>query len=301
MPSHHGVKFEPDEVDYPNETIKLLLERGSCRNFTERKIEPEVLDYILRAGVHSATGGNLQPYSIIKIEDEDMRKKMAEKNGNQKFMAKAPVHLLFCLDWHRLKRWAELEVAPFTATSSFKHFWVSFQDVIISAQSICTAAASFGIGSIYIGTILGFMDEIRDIFALPKGVFPVVMLCLGYPELKPSPRRKLPPSVIVHNEKYRDPENEELLRAFNEKYPGHKTPVTEENLEHLACVCRKVHGEEFAKKCIEAAKKNGYINQVQIYFGLHYDADGMAEGNDEHIKSMEKAGFKCFKKFEPEI
>ncbi len=65
MPSHHGVE-EKKNKNYPNKTLRLLCERASCRNFSDRKIEEEILNFVLEAGVHSPTGGNLQPYSIIK-------------------------------------------------------------------------------------------------------------------------------------------------------------------------------------------------------------------------------------------
>ena len=60
--------------DYPNQTLQLLYERASCRSFTEEKIPPDILQQLLEAGIHSATGGNLQPYSIIKIEEQDLEK-----------------------------------------------------------------------------------------------------------------------------------------------------------------------------------------------------------------------------------
>jgi nitroreductase len=96
MPSHHGFK-EKVRGTYPNETMRLLIERASCRNFAAKPIPEKVLDLILNAGVHAPTGGNLQPYSIIKIERSDTRKKLAEMCG-QDFIARAPVDLIFCID-----------------------------------------------------------------------------------------------------------------------------------------------------------------------------------------------------------
>ena len=39
MPSHHGVEQEhPQESGRPNETIRLLRERASCRNYAQTPI-----------------------------------------------------------------------------------------------------------------------------------------------------------------------------------------------------------------------------------------------------------------------
>lgn len=295
MPSHHGVE-ESLSGTYPNQTIKLLIERASCRSFSDKKIAPDVLHHILEAGIHSPTGGNLQPYSIIKIEDEKTKQKLADWCA-QSFIGTAAVNLLFCIDWHRLERWAQLEVAPFSAMGSFSHFWISFQDTVICAQNICTAADCLGLGSVYIGTVLCFLREIRDLFDLPKGVIPVVLLCLGYPKGKRLPRKKLGVNVVVHDEKYSDIPDRELKKVFNEKYPNVRIDITEERLETIREVCRVVHGDEFAKKCVERIKENGYINHVQRYFGLHYRADMMREENDELLPIVEEFGFDWFKKY----
>lgn len=296
-PSHHGVK-EMKNAQYPNTTLKLLMERASCRNFSKRPVSRKVLSQILEAGTHAATGGNLQPYSVVKIESPRKRAKLAKMCG-QSFMAKAPVHLLFCIDYHRLQRWAEIEIAPFSATSSFRHFWIAFQDTIIAAQNICTAVDSLGLGSVYIGTIMEFIPETRVMFGLPKGVLPVVLLCLGYPAKKPLVRRKLGVETVVHDERYHEMSDRRLQKVFQKKYPNVRLEVTKDRLKRIRHVCRKVHGSAFAEKCIQIIKQKGYINMVQRYFGLHYVADLMPTGNDIFIRTIKRSGFTWFEKFTP--
>lgn len=292
--SHHGVLDASKIVSYPNDTIRLLHERSSCRSFENKKIPRRVEKLILEAGDHAPTGGNLQPYSIIKITREESRSKLAGFCG-QKFMAEAPMHLLFCIDWRRLQRWSKLEHAPFAADKSFLHFWISFQDVIACAQNICTAADSMGLGSVYIGTVIDFIDETKKMFELPELVFPVVLLCLGYPKTRIAPRRKLGIENIVHDEKYRDIEDDALLKAFAKKYEGQKIPVSDENFKIFKKVCEAVSGRKYAAACADDVRKKGYYNPVQRYFGLHYRADEMSANNGNYIKIAEKSGFRWFK------
>ena len=295
-PSHHGVKVPPKPGRYPDGTIKLLIERASCRVYADKKVPASVLKYIFEAGIHSPTGGNLQPYSIIKIENSKTKARLAELCG-QSFLAKAPVHLIFCLDFHRLKRWAKLEKAPFTADYAFRHFWIAFQDTIICAQNICTAADSLALGSVYIGTIIEYVPLLRKMCRLPKGVVPVVLLALGYPAVKPAPRKKLGMETIVHKEIYTDMPDKKLLAVFGDKYKNIKVEMTDERLKEIFKVCKTAHGERFARLCIKNIKERKYINPAQRYFGLHYKADKMPSGNEKFLKTMENAGLKCFKKF----
>ena len=295
MPSHHGHKEKPTG-HHSNETIRILLERASCRNFRDQEIPDEIMNEILDAGVHAPTGGNLQPYSIIMIRSDATRDKLAQMCG-QRFMADAPVNLIFCIDWHRLERWAALELAPFTARDSFRHFWISFQDTIICAQNICTAADALGLGSVYIGTIMDFMPEIADICQLPKGVLPVVLLCLGYPKSGLKVRRILDRKMVVHKEHYQEMTDADLVAAFDEKYRRAKIERTDERLERMREVCEKVHGKDFAQRCIEDIEHKGYISVAQRYFGLHYSADIMPEDNDVFLKTIRDLGFGWFEKY----
>jgi nitroreductase len=295
MPSHHGTDAEPPG-EFPNETIRLLYERGSCRVFRDQKIPPDTLETVLGAGLHAATGGNLQPYSIIQIEDDEPRRELA-KLGEQAFIGDAPVSLLFCIDYHRLERWARLLDAPFTAAEAFRHFWIAFQDTTICAQNICTAADALGLGSVYIGTVLEFFPRLREMFQLPNGVFPVVLLSLGYPGAKIPVKRKLGIEAVVHRGMYREMPDHDLVQAFDRKYPGVKVEATGERKERLAAVCTKVHDEAYARRCLGRIEADGFINPAQRYFGLHYRADEMPEGNQEFLRLAEEFGFGWFREY----
>lgn len=298
MLSHHG---DDDAVngDYPNETMQLLIERSSCRSYTDQKIPPETMKLLLEAGTHSPTGGNLQPFSIIKIENPETNQKMEKLCGDQPWIGNAAANLLFCIDWRRLQRWAELETAPFTAMHSFRHFWISFQDTIIAAQNICTAADALGLGSVYIGTVIDRVREVGELCQLPKGVFPVVLLCLGYPTRRPAPKKKLEVSAVVHDEVYRELSDEELLEAFHNKYPTASVDMTEERIATFEKVAREAHGAEFAEKGLKAARDRGKFSMSQKYFGLHYIANEMPRGNEDFLEQVREMGFGWFWKYEP--
>lgn len=286
------------DVDYPNETMRLLHERASVRQFAETPIEPDVLRQVLEAGIHAPTGA-MQPYSIIKVEDRETKQKLFDLDGcGQKQILTAPVDLLFCVDMHRNERWANLRIAPFTATGSFEEWWVSFQDTIICAQSICTAADAMGLGSVYIGTVYWYFRELRELFAMPAGVFPVVVVCMGYPrEGRPKRRKKLGIDVVVHEGAYRDVSDERLLAAMDEKHGG-RVETTDKRLDTIGQVCRRVGGVDMEKACLDDIARRGYINAVQCIYGLAYRADKGVERNLQYLELLEEAGFKWHREFE---
>lgn len=294
--SHHGVD-DSQTRKFPNDTLRLLIDRSSCRSFSDRKIPDNIMNIILEAGLHAPTGGNLQPYSIIKVENAATKARLAALNEDQIFIETAPVDLIFCIDWYRISRWAEIEFAPFTAHRSFRHFWISFQDTIIAAQNICTAADAVGLGSVYVGTIIDRLREHRELLQLPEKVFPVVLLSLGYPKVRPSAKKKLGVNALVHSETYHKPTETELRDMFELKYPGWRKEATPERLAEIERVCRDIHGDQFAAACLDKIRQAGYINAVQNYFGLHYRADLMPQGNEEYLQLMRDFGFGWFEKY----
>jgi FMN reductase [NAD(P)H] len=288
-------------MHYLNETLKVICERASLRSFEDKEIPEEVLNQVLEAGVKSASGGNLQPYSIIKITDKTKMQKLVEA-GNQAFIADAPVNLLFCIDWNRTRRLAELQNAPFTADKAFPHFWISFQDTIIAAQSVCTAADSVGLGSVYIGTVPQIPQSLqacKDLLNLPQGVFPVVMVTMGYPKDKPNYRKKFGQNVLIHDNEYKELSDTDLLNASSEKENGRKFKIVENDrrLEELYETARDSMGKDFADQMLKKIKDKGEIEIFQYIFGLHYGADFMPRQNESQIQSIKDSGFGVFDKF----
>ncbi|MCW4020707.1 MAG: nitroreductase family protein [Candidatus Bathyarchaeota archaeon] len=302
MPTHHGVEA-PVEGTYPNETLRLLHQRGSCRHFKDQKIPKEVLELILGAAIHAPSGGNIQAFSIIKIEDSERREKIKKICGNQRFIGEAPVNLVICLDMRRVMRWAELDVAPYTFDNWLLWFLFCFQLTGIIGQSICIAADSLGLGSCYVGNATLMAGKVAELLELPRGVFPGTLISMGYPVKRPPTMKKHRLSTLLHDEKYRDLPDDELLARFREKWtaPGaQRVEITEKRLERLYQTCLRVHGKEFAERSVADSRKLGYISPVQRYFGLHYRADWVyIMPNSDYLKIIEKQGWNICKDYEP--
>ena len=67
-----------------------------------------------------------------------------------------------------------------------------------AAQNVVILSEALGLGSVYVGSIQGIIDQIREYFQMPKFVLPMMLLCIGYPKSKPNTIPKLNRNVIVH-------------------------------------------------------------------------------------------------------
>jgi len=283
---------------YPNETIRLLNDRASLRNFANRDIEPEKIEFLMQTACNAPSGGNNQPVSIIKIQDKAMREKLGEMCW-QPFIAKAPLNLLFCLDFHRNEVLAEVGEAPYTAGQSFRHFWISFQDTIIAAQNVCTAADALGLGSCYIGSIVEYFDACVEMFHLPKLVMPVILVVIGYPAATPTNRKKFTPEVLIHDERYQSYEPNWLYEKYTERENDKHFDIDDKRIKQFHAVCQAVKGKEYADQATDTVISRGWFNPIQRLFGLHYPAAYMPLQNPAFIASLKQQGFTWMEEWNP--
>jgi len=170
-----------------NETLKLIDERGSLRRYADRPIALEHVEAILHSAIRAPTAANMMLYSIIGMEDPASKAALAETCGHA-FIARAPLVLLFLAD---MQRWVDYYEAfgipeacardgvPFQ-TPKASNLMMSCCDALAAAQTTVIAAESLGIGSCYIGDILGHCERHRELFHLPRWAFPITLVCYGY-------------------------------------------------------------------------------------------------------------------------
>lgn len=183
-----------------NEIIELLLNRRSVRAYKQKAISPEVKEQILRATMRAPTAGNMMLYSIIEVREQSAKETLAKTCDNQPFIARAPLVLLFLADY---QRWYDYFIASGVEGLCVEKdevmrrpeegdLFLACCDALIAAQTAVIAAESLGVGSCYIGDIMEKHEAHRELFDLPRYVFPICLLCFGYPTEQQEERRLTP-------------------------------------------------------------------------------------------------------------
>lgn len=204
-------------MDESNARIVLqeLSERKSVRVFEDRAIEPEVREAILEAAFQAPTAGNQQLYSIIDVQDQAKRERLAELCDHQPFIAQAKLVLVFVADCEKWRA-AYLEAGIDAREAGAGDALLAFADAAIAAQNATTAAWALGVGSCYIGDVLERCEAMRELLELPRDVMPAVMLVFGYPTerqmRRPKPQR-MPADCVVMKDAYQ-PLSAERLRGM---------------------------------------------------------------------------------------
>lgn len=203
-----------------NDTIQLLLNRKSVRDYEDRDIPEEIKKEILEAAIRAPSAGNMNPYSIIEVEDSDIKEKLAVSCSNQMFIAKAPWVVVFLADY---RRWYELfrrNVSEDIRKPGIGDLRGAKGDARIVAQTAVIAAESYGIGSCYIGTVHKEYEYNRELLGLPDYVEIADLVCFGYPTKKQKqlPQRgRFKASDIVYRDRYDLSKSDAMERMLLER------------------------------------------------------------------------------------
>ena len=217
-----------------NQTLSVIHNRRSTRKYADTLISAEEKDTILQAALRAPTAGNMMLYSIIEVEDQALKDRLAVTCDNQPFIACAPYLLLFLADYQRWVDAFNWSGAPRLALEQGIQprlpqegdLLLACCDALIAAQTAVIAAESLGIGSCYIGDILENCEEHREIFRLPRYTFPITLLCFGRPYAThehPGLVRRFERRYIVHRDRYTPVEADEfaaMLAHAAQSYPS---------------------------------------------------------------------------------
>ncbi|MBU1951060.1 MAG: nitroreductase family protein [Candidatus Eisenbacteria bacterium] len=255
--------------------IECLMSHRSVRRYSDRPIEPELLDKILSAGTRAATGGNLQLYSLLVIDDKEMLTKLDEalevpfiQNSN------CPIAVFALVDHHRVRRWLQTHSDREVYNHRPYNFFMGLWDALIALQNIVVAAESLSLGTCYLGS--GIELDVQKHFGAPELVFPAGLVCIGYPDSSPELSTRLPLEAVTHHNQYYLPSDDDINRWYKERdrvwesvSESRKKELSKQGIEGIA---QALAVQKFSPYIVEKRSK-GILNILRksgfdLYTGL---------------------------------
>lgn len=198
----------------PNQVFEQIYRHASVRRYRPDPLPRATVEAIVAAGQRSATSSNLQMFSVVAVTDPAKRARLAELCGEQAHIAQAPVFLAWCADLSRLERASEPR--GYSQVSEYvENFLLAAVDAAIAMQTAALAAESLGLGMCYIGAIRNRPLEVIELLALPRLVFPISGMTLGWPDGEHRTRPRLPLDAVLHWERYDTDGEEALLKTYD--------------------------------------------------------------------------------------
>ncbi|MFZ2301630.1 MAG: NADPH-dependent oxidoreductase [Gallionella sp.] len=185
-----------------NETLRIQQSHRSIRSYKPDLIDDEMLDEIIAAAHRAPTSMNAQEISLIVVRDAEKRAHIAKLSGGQLWITQAPVFVVIAIDFHKTDLGVRKAGQAQIVHESMEGFGVAAVDAGIVLGTLITAAESFGLGIVPIGSIRRNPQGMIDLLGLPPLTFPLVGLCIGHimNDVPLKPRMDI--KTFRHDERY---------------------------------------------------------------------------------------------------
>jgi len=189
-----------------NLVVQTMLDHKSIRKYTDETPTDEIIETIVRAGQQAPFAS--QYYSVLLSRNK-------KRNPY-----KAPLLFTICIDSHKF----ELIMAKRNwklVTNDLTLMFFGIQDAALMAENMVVAGRSLGLGSCFLGSAMYRAEKIAEEYHLPKRVFPLVQLAMGYPAEDPPPRPRYPMEFTLFENKYPLISEETVSKAMKQMDDGY--------------------------------------------------------------------------------
>lgn len=244
--------------------MDCIKNRRTIRKYTTQEVNDELLERLLAEAEQTPTMGNLQLYSVIVTRDTEMKQKLAPAHFGQPMVTGASVVLTFCADFRRTTTWCQQRKAT-PGYDNMLSFMNAATDALLYTQNFCTLAENEGLGTCFLGTTIYCPQAIIDTLKLPKLVFPVATITVGYPAEVPAQSDRLPIKGIVHHETYQDYSEKDIdeIYGYKESLPENQNFVEINKKETLAQIFTDIRytkkdNEAMSETLLQALRNQGF-------------------------------------------
>ena len=188
------------------ELSDAIRKRRAVRQYTDRPVDDEVLDRMLRQALRAPSGGGQQAWGLMVVRDPDTRRAVADliiAGGAEYFALMRPQkdasdeeHAAWAAEY------AETVMATYRQVPAFvvgllvprgypDAFPGGYEDDLISLafafQNMMLVAREAGIGTVSITAFVRWeKDRLREVLGIPAEVDPAIISPIGYPEAFPT-------------------------------------------------------------------------------------------------------------------
>lgn len=208
-------------IAHSSATIDVQNRHVTIRDFLDQDVSDETVSTILAAARRAPTSSNMQTYSVVVVRNPETKKKLAVLAGNQKHVETCPVFFAFCADISRLA--AACEMHGTELVRGYETTLVSSVDAALVGMSANTAAESLGLGAVMIGGMRNQPEQVARLLGLPKGVYVVFGMCIGWPNeaVRPEQKPRMTDELVIHYEVYSAAGQAALLAAYDKDLAAH--------------------------------------------------------------------------------
>lgn len=175
---------EPVTEDTGTSALSAIAQRTSVRGYSDKKVEDEKVEALLRAAMAAPTARDCRPWAFVVIKDRDVLQAIADTLKNSRMAAKAQLAIAVCGDMTKAME------------GEGRDFWI--QDASAATENLLIAATAQGLGAVWTGIYPSAerTQTCRELLGLPEHIIPLNIIPIGYPAGEVAPKDKWDPTRI---------------------------------------------------------------------------------------------------------
>lgn len=152
--------------------MNSIFHRTSVRQFLDKEIENEKVEYILKAAMAAPSAGNQQPWEFYITQNKELIQKLSNSSPYSQCLKNAPMAFIVCYRNNiRFPEYAQIDASAAT-------------------QNMLLAIDELQLGGVWLGIapIEERMEYVEQLLDLPDGVEAFAIVACGYP-MKVTPQQ----------------------------------------------------------------------------------------------------------------
>jgi len=167
------------------EFIDVIKARTSIRQYSEKQIEDEKINYILECARLAPSWANKQCWRFIVITNKETIEYIAKTSVINRWLKTAPVLIVACAD------------PADSGSNNSQQYYMT--DVSIAFDHLILAATDVGLGTCWIA---GFNEEkLKELLEIPKLIRIVALSPVGYPVDKKGISEQITKTLLKANKR----------------------------------------------------------------------------------------------------
>jgi nitroreductase/Na+-translocating ferredoxin:NAD+ oxidoreductase RnfG subunit len=178
------IQTQQQETIIMSNTLEVIHNRKSVRNFTDQEVTSQQLETLVKAGMAAPSARNLQPWAFIIVQERKLLDELADSLPYAKMLKSAQAAIIVCGDMSK------------AATDTDSLYWV--QDCSAATQNILLAAEATGLGAVWTAVYPypSRINPVKNILCLPEKIIPLNVIPIGYPTGEDKPKNKWKPENV---------------------------------------------------------------------------------------------------------
>ena len=145
--------------------MNTIFKRTSIRSYLPKPVEPEKIQWLLKAAMAAPSAGNQQPWEYYVVENPATLQKLSECSPYASCLKNAPLAIVAC--------------------SRKNILMPDYADIDMSAsvENLLLEAVELGLGAVWLGIapLKDRMDQVAKILNVPESLNVFAIISCGYP------------------------------------------------------------------------------------------------------------------------